>query len=368
MAQQECDDVKAMLEELGTLAPKIEALKKSIDSGQDIEKIKKTKEALERVLKKHGMLRYSLKEWERRSKNIQRIDKIAEKLKKEGNDADLSVDELHVLHKQEMRGFGSSSPFAFSYYAHSETKGLREKRQEGGKVREDYARIYGCKPEQITSELDDVFKEDSDIVVFTGKRLNFTNRDLPETLKHISGRLKSTSKNAKLPKIEYVGRSLELRSLTSAEGLVLPETVGGSLDLDSLTSAKGLVLPETVGEYLNLSSLESAKGLVLPETVGEYLNLSSLESAKGLALPKTIGGNLVLDSLTSAEGLVLPKTIGGYLILDSLTSAEGLEKLNYASITGGIYLPKAFSNKDKEKVEKIKIEQAKKGINVNFTY
>ncbi len=133
MDQQECKDVKAMLEELGTLVPKIEALKESIDSGEGIDVIKKTKEELQSVLHKHSMLRYNLKEWERRSKKIQRIDKIAEKLKKEGNDADLSVDELHALYKQEMRGFDSSSPFAFSYEAHSETK---DEKQGGRRERE----------------------------------------------------------------------------------------------------------------------------------------------------------------------------------------------------------------------------------------
>jgi len=348
MDQKEaCAEVKKMLEEIDKLAPRFIELHKDLDSLDNLDEIGALFLQLKKTLQDNSELRQNLKTWERRSKKIQRIDEIAKKLKR-NKEANLSIDELHALYKQAVRGFYGSSPFNFSTQKHAETISLIQKRQIEGKTKEDYARIYGCRPEQITSKPDDVFKENSDIVVFIGVRLDFTNQELPKTLKHVSGNLQSDSKNAKLPKkLEYVGGYLELRSLTSAKGLVLPETVGGSLDLDSLTSAKGLVLPETVGEYLNLSSLESAKGL---------------------ALPKTIGGNLVLDSLTSAEGLVLPKTIGGYLILDSLTSAEGLEKLNYASITGGIYLPKAFSNKDKEKVEKIKIEQAKKGINVNFTY
>jgi len=37
---------------------------------------------------------------------------------------------------------------------------------------------------------------------------------------------------------------LDLRSLTSAEGLTLPSSIGGWLDLRSLTSAEGLTLPE----------------------------------------------------------------------------------------------------------------------------
>ena len=370
MVQKECQQVKTMLKELGTLAQRAEALKESIDSGEDIDVIKKTKEELQDIIHKHRVLRRNLKAWERRSKSIQRIDEVAEKLKKEGNDVDFSIDELHAIYKQDVRGFGDSSPFDFSRNIYSETKELRIKRQEEGKAKEDYARIYGCKPEQVVTEEDGVFKEDSNIVVFIGD-INFTNEDLPETLKHVSGNLQSDSKNAKLPKnLEYVGGNLKLISLKEilAKGLKLPETVGGNLHLRWLTSAEGLVLPETLGGGLNLRSLESAKGLKLPETVGGDLYLSSLTSAEGLVLPETVGGDLDLESLTSAEGLVLPETVGGDLYLESLTSAEGLEKLNYASIIGNIYLPETFSDQDKEEVEEIKTKQREKGINVNFTY
>ncbi len=387
MNQKEaCAEVKTMLEEMQKISPKLKDL---VDSEGNLEEIKKTKEVLQDILHKHRVLRRNLKEWERRSKKIQRIDKIAEKLKKEGDDADLSVDELHALYKQEMRGFDSSSPFAFSYYAHSETRGLREKRQIEGKTKEDYARIYGCKPEQVTSEEDDVFEKNSNIVVFIGD-IDFTKKELPKTLKHVSGNLQSDSKNAKLPKnLEYVGGHftlkelqeipkegldlqhvtmggvLNLSSLESAEGLKLPKKTQ-SLYLSSLESVKGLVLPETLAGDLSLISLTSAKGLVLPEAIGGRLKLRSLTSAEGLVLPKTVGGDLYLRSLESAKGLVLPETLGGDLWLTSLTSAEGLESLDYTGVRGIVWPPKAFSDKDKEKVEEIKVEQEKKGINVTF--
>ncbi len=122
----------------------------------------------------------------------------------------------------------------------------------------------------------------------------------------------------------YYRGDLDLRSLTSAEGLVLPETVSGNLYLNSLTSAEGLVLPKTVGGGLDLSSMTSGEGLVLPETVGGSLILRSLRSDGGLVFPKTVDGDLDLSSLTSAEGLVLPETVSGNLYLSSLTSTEGL--------------------------------------------
>jgi len=355
MTQQECDDVKAMLKELGTLVPKIEALKESTDSGEGIDVIKKTKEELQSVLHKHSVLRYNLKTWERRSKKIQRIDEIAKKLKR-NKEANLSIDELHAIYMTEV---WKTKDGVFNFEPTADDMGndqtyynlnVCRKKRKNEKQKEDYVRIYSCRPEQITSEPDDVFKENSDIVVFIGEELDFTDKDLPETLKHVSGSLTTENKNAKIPKnLEYVG---------------------GHLDLSLLTSAKGLKLPEKIGAGLHLSSLKSAERLVLPKTVDGDLDLESLTSVDGLTLPEAIGGYLHLESLKEipAEGLKLPETIRGYLYLSSLESAEGLEKLNYAGIIGNIRLPKTFSDKDKEEVEKIKTKQREKGINVNFEY
>jgi len=124
--------------------------------------------------------------------------------------------------------------------------------------------------------------------------------------------------------LEKVNGDLDLESLTSAEGLTLPQTVGGDLDLFNLTSALGLTLPQTVGGDLDLFNLTSALGLTLPQTVNGYLSLHSLTSAAGLTLPQTVGGDLDLFNLTSALGLTLPQTVNGYLSLHSLTSALGL--------------------------------------------
>ena len=130
--------------------------------------------------------------------------------------------------------------------------------------------------------------------------------------------------------VKNIKGDLDLSSLTSAEGLELPETIGGDLDLSGLKSAEGLKLPETIGGDLDLSSLTSAEGLDLSNTIiGDSLDLRSLTSAEGLDLSNTsIGGSLDLSSLTSAKDLTLPEYIGGSLDLRSLTSAEGLDLSN----------------------------------------
>jgi len=148
--------------------------------------------------------------------------------------------------------------------------------------------------------------------------------------------LKSLTSAEGLTLPQSVGGSLYLYSLTSAEGLTLPQSVGGDLNLRSLTSGQGLTLPQSVGGDLNLESLTSAEGMTLPQTVGGDLNLRSLTSGQGLTLPQSVGGNLALYRLTSAEGLILPQSVGGYLNLESLTSTEGLTLPQ--SVGGSLYL------------------------------
>ena len=121
--------------------------------------------------------------------------------------------------------------------------------------------------------------------------------------------------------IKKVTGNLNLDSLTTADGLVLPNEVD-SLHLTSLTTADGLVLPDKV-KFLFFSSLTTADGLVLPNEV-YYLYLSSLTTAKGVKFPDKVD-SLHLTSLTTAEGLVLPNEVELILNLSSLTTAKGVK-------------------------------------------
>jgi hypothetical protein len=154
-------------------------------------------------------------------------------------------------------------------------------------------------------------------------------RDIKEDLSAVIGvpreQISTTKEEALSGNIKYHYGSLNLGSLSSAEGLKLPESIGGGLNLESLSSAEGLKLPESIGGGLYLGSLSSAEGLKLPESIGGYLDLNRLSSAEGLKLPESIDGYLDLRSLSSAEGLKLPESIGGGLYLNSLSSAEGLK-------------------------------------------
>ena len=88
-------------------------------------------------------------------------------------------------------------------------------------------------------------------------------RDMKSDISEITGFAKEqisvTEDEALRGNIKYHYGSLILDSLTSAEGLKLPESIGGSLYLGGLTSAEGLKLPESIGGDLYLHGLTSAE-------------------------------------------------------------------------------------------------------------
>ena len=222
--------------------------------------------------------------------------------KKVNNNIELNVDELKFLYEinSKIEGFG--------YRKDPRIEEIKGKRNE----RRDYSLIFNVKEEEIALSQEEYLNN-------------------PEKFKALPGNiyLDSLTSAEGLVLPQQVGGNIDLSFLTSAEGLVLPESIGGSIILFSLTSADGLVLPESIGGSINLFSLTSADGLVLPESIGGSIILDSLTSAEGLILPQQVGGNIDLHYLTSAKGLVLPQHVGGSIDLSSLASAEGLVLPHY---------------------------------------
>jgi len=210
--------------------------------------------------------------------------------KKGNNNIELTLDELKFLYEIDGKITG------FGYWEDPRIEEIKRKRNK----RRDYSLIFNVKEEEVA-----LFKEE------------WLNN--PE-------------------KFKVLLDNIYLDSLTSTDGLVLPQYVDGNIGLHYLTSAEGLVLPQYVGGTIDLHYLTSAEGLVLPQHVGNSIDLHSLTSAEGLVLPESIGGDIYLNSLTSAEGLVLPKSIGGRIVLSSLRTTEDL-KLPYGFNLNKLYCP-----------------------------
>ena len=250
--------------------------------------------------------------------------------KKVNNNIELNVDELKFLYEIDSKITG------FGYRKDPRIEEIKRKRNE----RRDYSLIFNVKEEEVALSQEEYLNNPEKFKFCLGS-IDLSSLTSAEGLvlpKSIGGGIDldslTSAEGLVLP--ESIGGGIVLRSLTSAEGLVLPESIDGNIVLRSLTSAEGLVLPESIGGSIDLRSLTSAEGLVLPESIGDDIVLSSLTSAEGLVLPESIGGKIYLNSLTSADGLVLPESIGGSIVLNSLTSAVGLVLPQH--VDGDIYL------------------------------
>ncbi len=204
---------------------------------------------------------------------------------------DLTIEELRFLYEID------ENIKCFGYKVDPRIKEILGERS----IKEDLAKIFNFKEDEVGTIEEDLKR---DLVCYVGD-IDYSH------LNHIG--------NNKLPS-KYLNGNLALSSLTTAEGLVLPQRIGGSLFLDGLTTAKGLILPQNI-ESLYLNGLTTAEDLVLPKNL-RYLRLNRLSNAKGLTLPQNIE-SLYLNGLTTAEDLVLPKKLR-YLGLNRLSSAKGL--------------------------------------------
>ena len=157
--------------------------------------------------------------------------------KKVNNNIELTLDELKFLYEIDGKITG------FGYWEDPRIEEIKRKRNK----RRDYSLIFNVKEEEVA-----LFKEE------------WLNN--PE-------------------KFKVLLDNIYLDSLTSTDGLVLPQHVDTTIDLHSLTSAEGLVLPESIGGDIYLNSLTSAEGLVLPKSIGNSIILSGLRTTEDLKLP-----------------------------------------------------------------------------------
>ena len=297
-----------------------------------------------------SILEEKLKEFPDRDKYLKKENdmKLLTLIDKKVNDnIDLTLEELKFLYEIDGQIIG------FGYGKDPRIEEIKRKRNE----RRDYSLIFNVKEEEVALSQKEWLNNPKKFKALPGNidLGSLTSADGLVLPQHVGGNiyLSSLASADGLVLPESIGGGIDLRSLTSADGLVLPESIGGGMDLRHLTSADGLILPQHIGGYINLSSLTSAKGLVLPESIGGRINLSSLASAKGLVLPQHVGGDIYLRSLASADGLVLPQHVGGNIDLRSLASADGLVlpesiggSIDLSSLTSadGLILPQHVGN------------------------
>lgn len=264
--------------------------------------------------------------------------------KKVNKDIELTLDELKFLYEIDatIDGFGQE--------ADPRIEEIKKKRN----TKEDYISIFDISEEEIATSLEEWKRHPEVIKIFIGD-LDLQSLTSAEGLtlpQVIVGSLfldrLTSAEHLTLP--QYVRDNLYLSRLTDCKGLMLPKHIGKDLNLANLANADGLNFPENIGGSLYLNNLTNASNVVLPQSIGSDLELSSLVSIDGITLPKYIGGDLILNKLASAKGLVLPQNISGSLYLSGLNNTEGLvlpNIINYSldlsglSTADGLVLPQS---------------------------
>ena len=253
----------------------------------------------------------------KKSNDMKKMTSVAKKYR---SGQELDGEDLRFLYEidEKIEGFG--------YEEDPRVEEVRSGREKTRVKVNDYAKIYNCKPSQISTTEEELTGD----TVFHLGDLNLDGLTTAKWIKlpnFIEGDLYlrnlTTAEGLELP--DRVGGDFYLNRLTNAEGLDLPDRVGGDLYLNNLTTAERLELPDIVGGSIDLQSLTTVEKLEFPYSVGGSIDLQSLTTVEELEFPDSVEGDLNLNSLTTARGLKLPGFIEGFLDLRSLTTAEGLE-------------------------------------------
>ena len=269
------------------------------------------------------------------------------------NDIELTKKELRFLYEID------SKIESFYHIADPKKEELKAKRN----IKKDLAYIFGCKEENIGTNITDF--DTNKIIYYYGtlewekefvpntfrnlKRIiggasfpNLTSADGLNNLQQVDGANFSNLTNAEgLNNLRNIRGGAIFSNLIYAKGLNNLRNISAQAYFPKLTNAEGLNNLQYIGNYAFFSSLKSAKELNSLKYIGEDANFSSLISAQGLDSLQNIVGGSDFSSLPEAKGLNNLRNIGEHAGFSNLISAKGLDNLQ--SIEEIAYFPKLIT-------------------------
>lgn len=255
-------------------------------------------------------------EFERKLNNLKRIRDLLNKKKYE---IEFNKEDLEFLYNYDEESDG------FGYHEDSRITFLKKDRN----IKQDLARIYNCKEEQVALLIEDLKR--NDIVVYQGDLNLGMLHELNDIAipKYILGNLDlsliTSSKN--LEKLTYVKGDLKLFNLVEASHLSNLEIVNGNLYLSNLQSSYGLKNLKVVARSAYFTKLKNASYLKKLTYIGETANFSELEDSTGLESLEEIGWNAIFANLKNARCLINLRRIGWIATFLELEDATGLQNL-----------------------------------------
>ena len=282
--------------------------------------------------------------------DIALLSRLGDKI---NNDIELTKKELRFLYEID------SKIESFYHIADPKKEELKVKRN----IKKDLAYIFGCKEENIGTNITDF--DTNKIIYYYGtlewekefvpntfrnlKRIiggasfpNLTSADGLNNLQQVDGANFSNLTNAEgLNNLRNIRGGAIFSNLIYAKGLNNLRNISAQAYFPKLTNAEGLNNLQYIGNYAFFSSLKSAKGLNSLKYIGEDANFSSLISAQGLDSLQNIVGGSDFSSLPEAKGLNNLRNIGEHAGFSNLISAKGLDSLE--NIGGIAYFPKLIT-------------------------
>ena len=292
--------------------------------------------------------------------DIALLSRLGDKI---NNDIELTKKELRFLYEID------SKIESFYHIADPKKEELKAKRN----IKKDLAYIFGCKEENIGTNITDF--DTNKIIYYYGtlewekefvpntfrnlKRIigcasfpNLTSADGLNNLQQVDGANFSSLTNAEgLHNLHNIRGGAIFSNLICTKGLNNLYNISAQAYFPKLTNAEGLNNLQYIGNYAFFASLKSAKGLNSLKYIGEDANFSSLISAQGLDSLQNIVGEADFSSLPEATGLNNLKNIGEHAGFSNLISAKGLDSLE--NIGGIAYFPKLITADGLENLQHI---------------
>lgn len=262
--------------------------------------------------------------------DIALLSRLGDKI---NNDIELTKKELRFLYEIDSR------IESFYHIADPKKEELKAKRN----IKKDLAYIFGCKEENIGTNITDF---DTNKIIYYYGTLEWEKEFVPNTFRN----LKRIIGGASFPNLTSADGLNNLQqvdganfsNLMNAEGLNNLRNIRGGAGFPNLTSAKGLENLRYIGGYADFKNLTNAQGLNNLQYIGKNACFDNLISAKGLEKLRYIGRDAEFNSLPKAEGLNSLEYIGKNAEFPNLISAKGLDSLQI--IEEMAYFPKLITS------------------------
>ncbi len=262
---------------------------------------------------------YNSEAFKQIGEDLKRITEIDQKNK---NNIPLSIEDLRFIYEIE------KDIKSFTFYKDERIEKIIATRN----IKEDLAKVFNCKPEQISTNMKEFGEKD--IVAYYGNI--FYEKENPRTMPSaIIGNvyLEDNIKVKGFENVELITGSLVARCLLSAENFQSLRQINRNLDGTNMISTLGFENLQKIGGKVKLSNLEYLDGLDSLRDTGD-LNIRNAKTSNGLENLEIVRGNLDISNMIDLSRLENLKLVEKNVIC---YASNSLNELPNIKIKGDVH-------------------------------